>query len=84
LKEFMLVVNDMWTMGKGIHDTCDYTCAEVCHAQTNIVGPSTIRCNATNYSIFHYLKPMEDWIVCIIAGWQCKGLAKVWGVKREN
>jgi hypothetical protein len=64
LKELMLVVNDMQTMGKGVHDTCDYTRAETCHAQIDTVGLSTIRHNATNYSIFHGLIVMWTLVLC--------------------
>ncbi len=51
-------------MGKGVHDTCECTCVDICHAQTDIVGPSTIKCSAANYSIFHGLITMWTSILC--------------------
>lgn len=51
-------------MGKGVHDACDCPRAEICHAQTNIVGASTIMCSVTNYLIFHGLTAMWTSMLC--------------------
>jgi hypothetical protein len=60
VKEFMNGFNDIQLDDKGIHDTCNYTCAQVCAPTIGTIDTSKSNAHCTTYISLTYL-----WIIIV-------------------